>query len=294
MLLGNYFQNISRKYKKIFFSGISFNSKQIKKNYIFFAIKGNQIDGNNFISIAIKKGSKIIVTERKQDEFQNGILFIHTKNIRKLLAEVSFRINHLKPKNLVSVTGTNGKSSVADYFYQILNFNKIKVAYNAGDPINTKIFNFYRALGINLKPLYLQAESSGYVCLQSANDVNSDSVGHPASDVELRINDKEEIEYRTTSIFSGYFKDKTATTSVLSKDGWFKSGDTGEFLENGSLKLIGRVDEVGTTTKGTKVHPQYIENQLRLCTLIKNAVVFGYSFGFFLGNENDRCRFTRC
>ncbi|MEC7660124.1 MAG: hypothetical protein VX631_02090, partial [Pseudomonadota bacterium] len=77
------------------------------------------------------------------------------------------------------------------------------------------------------------------------------------------------------SIFSGYFKDKTATSSVLSKDGWFKSGDTGEFLENGSLKLIGRVDEVGTTTTGTNVHPQYIENQLRLCTFIRNAVVFG-------------------
>ena len=168
-----------------------------------------------------------------------------------------------------------GKIIIYDPIKNTLGFNKIKVAYNAGDPINTKIFNFYRALGINLKPLYLQAESSGYVCLQSANDVNSDSVGHPASDVELRINDKEEIEYRTTSIFSGYFKDKTATTSVLSKDGWFKSGDTGEFLENGSLKLIGRVDEVGTTTTGTKFHPQYIENQLRLCTFIRNAVVFG-------------------
>ena len=41
------------------------------------------------------------------------------------------------------------------------------------------------------------------------------------------------------------------------------------------MKLIGRVDEVGTTTTGTKVHPQYIENQLRFCTFIRNAVVFG-------------------
>ena len=37
----------------------------IKKNYIFFAIKGNNIDGNNYIPLAIKKGSKIIVTEKK-------------------------------------------------------------------------------------------------------------------------------------------------------------------------------------------------------------------------------------
>ncbi len=75
MLLGDYFQNINKKYKKFFFSGISFDSKQIKKNYIFFAIKGNNVDGNNFIPIAIKKGSKIIVSEKKYNKFKKGILF---------------------------------------------------------------------------------------------------------------------------------------------------------------------------------------------------------------------------
>ena len=97
-----------------------------------------------------------------------------------------------------------GKIIIYDPIKNTLGFNKIKVAYNAGDPINTKIFNFYRALGINLKPLYLQAESSGYVCLQSANDVNSDSVGHPASDVELRINDKKRSNTRNEHFF--YFQ----------------------------------------------------------------------------------------
>ena len=63
MLLGNYFTNIDNSKKKIFFSGISFNSKDIKKDNIFFAIKGNNFDGNKFISIAIKKGSKIIISE---------------------------------------------------------------------------------------------------------------------------------------------------------------------------------------------------------------------------------------
>ena len=128
MFLGDYFQNINKKYKKFFFSGISFNSKQIKKNCIFFAIKGNQFDGNNFVQIAIKKGSRIIVTEKKHNKFQNGILFIHTKNIRKLLAEVSFKVFDKRPNNLIAVTGTNGKSSIADFYYQILRLNNKKVA----------------------------------------------------------------------------------------------------------------------------------------------------------------------
>ncbi len=128
MLLGNYFHNINTNYKNFSFSGISFDTKNIKKNNIFFAIKGNSIDGNKFIPKAIKKGSKIIVTERKTNQFKNGILYIHTNNVRKLLAETAFKIYNKKPKNLIAVTGTNGKSSVADFYYQILKLNNKKVA----------------------------------------------------------------------------------------------------------------------------------------------------------------------
>ena len=115
MLLGNYFTNIDNSKKKIFFSGISFNSKDIKKDNIFFAIKGNHYDGNKFISTAIKKGSKIIISEKRIQNFQKDILFIHTKNIRKLLAEIAFKIYKNRPNNLIAVTGTNGKSSVSDF-----------------------------------------------------------------------------------------------------------------------------------------------------------------------------------
>ena len=128
MLLGNYFTNIDNSKKKFFFSGISFNSKDIKKDNIFFAIKGNNFDGNKFISIAIKKGSKIIISEKRITNPQKDILFIHTKNIRKLLAEIAFKIYKNKPNNLIAVTGTNGKSSVSDFYFQLLKLNKIKVA----------------------------------------------------------------------------------------------------------------------------------------------------------------------
>ena len=128
MFLGDYFQNIQSTYKKFFFSGISFNSSEIKKNNIFFAIKGNKVDGNNFISSAISNGAKIVVTEKKINGLKNGILFIHSNNIRKLLAEISFKINNKIPNNIIAVTGTNGKSSIADFYYQILDLNNKKVA----------------------------------------------------------------------------------------------------------------------------------------------------------------------
>jgi len=128
MQLKDYFPKIKKEYSKLFFSGITFESSKIKRNYIFFAIKGNKFDGNDFIPIAINRGCRIIVTEKKIKKKLKGILFIYTKNVRKLLAEVSFKIYKNRPKNLIAVTGTNGKSSVSNFYYQILKLNNKKVA----------------------------------------------------------------------------------------------------------------------------------------------------------------------
>ena len=65
MYLENYIRNLKKNYKKNYFSGISFNSSKIKKDNIFFAIKGNKLDGNNYVNDAIKNGAKIIISEKK-------------------------------------------------------------------------------------------------------------------------------------------------------------------------------------------------------------------------------------
>jgi murE/murF fusion protein len=58
MQLKDYIPNVKKKYSKIFFSGISFNSSKVKKDNIFFAIKGNKLDGNQYIDDAIKRGAR--------------------------------------------------------------------------------------------------------------------------------------------------------------------------------------------------------------------------------------------
>ena len=64
MLLKNLINNISKNKKNIFISGLSINSNEIKKNYIFFAIKGNKLNGEKFIKDAIKKGAVVIPLDR--------------------------------------------------------------------------------------------------------------------------------------------------------------------------------------------------------------------------------------
>ncbi len=128
MQLKDYIPHLDKKYNKIFFSGVCSDSSKVRKDNIFFAIKGNKFDGNNYIETAIEKGAKVIISEKKIIKKKRDIVFLHSSNVRKLLANVSFKILKKKPKKLIAVTGTNGKSSVADFFFQILNFNLKKVA----------------------------------------------------------------------------------------------------------------------------------------------------------------------
>ena len=128
MLLKDYIYNLEKKYQRISFSGISCDSSKIKKNNIFFAIKGNRFDGNKFINNAIKKGAKIIVSESKIQKNNKDVIFLHSDNVRKLLAEIAYKILGNVAKKLVAVTGTNGKSSIADFYFQILNLNYKSVA----------------------------------------------------------------------------------------------------------------------------------------------------------------------
>ncbi len=183
MLLKDYFPNIGKKFEKTFFSDICFESSKVKKDNVFFAIKGTNIDGNNFILDAINKGSKIIVTEKKITKFPNGVLIIHSKNVRKLLAEVSFKIYNKKPTNLIAITGTNGKSSVADFYYQILKFNKRKVASigTLGVKSNNKYINLSNT---TIDPIQL-GKILNYLKNQKVDDVILEASSHGLSQNRL-------------------------------------------------------------------------------------------------------------
>ena len=120
MLLKNYVNNLSKKFSEHKFKGIAFNSKKVKNGYIFFAIKGNKLDGKNFIKEAIKKGAKTIICENCKDGYKGKILYLRSRDVRSSLAKFANKIYKQKPKNLVAVTGTNGKTSVSIFYNQIL------------------------------------------------------------------------------------------------------------------------------------------------------------------------------
>ena len=128
MHLGQLLKIKKKIYKKIPIKGISFDSRKVKKGDIFFSIVGYKKSSSEYVSEAILKGASVIVSDKKIKYPNFKIPYILVKDARESLSEACSNFYKEKPKNIIAVTGTNGKSSVADFFYQILKNNKMSVA----------------------------------------------------------------------------------------------------------------------------------------------------------------------
>ena len=141
MLLKKIIKNLSIGNQKINIEGLSLDSRQVKKNYLFFVTKGAQYNSEDYIFSAIRNGARAVVCEIDCKIKNIKIPIIKVKSIKKTITEACKVFYQAKPKNIIAVTGTNGKSSVAEFYYQILSAQKIPVASmgTLGIKINNKV-----------------------------------------------------------------------------------------------------------------------------------------------------------
>jgi long-chain acyl-CoA synthetase len=156
-----------------------------------------------------------------------------------------------------------------------LGLSRIRVAYTAGEAIGPDLFTFYRSLGINLKQLYGMTESSVFLCIQKDGAVRPDTVGAPIRDVEIRIAEDGEVQFRSPGAFQNYYKNPEATAETKRPDGWVHTGDSGFFDSDGQLKILDRARDVGRLENGELFAPKFVENKLKFFAFIKEAVTFG-------------------
>ena len=156
-----------------------------------------------------------------------------------------------------------------------MGFSRIRVAYTAGEAIGPEIFDFFRALGINIKQLYGQTEAAVFITAQPDGEVFADTVGKPSLGVDVKITADGEVIYRSPGVFHSYHKNDEATRKTKNKQGWVMTGDAGYFDDNGHLKIIDRVKDVGKLRGGALFAPKYIENKLKFFPQIQEAVAFG-------------------
>ena len=160
-----------------------------------------------------------------------------------------------------------------------LGFSRVRVAYTAGEAIGPDLFNFYRAIGINLKQLYGSTETAVFVCLQPDNEARADTVGVPCAGVEIKVSEQGEVLVKSAGLLKGYYKNPEATAEVLTADGWYHTNDAGFIDSHGHLKIIDRVKDVGRlqggANDGAMFAPKYVENKLKFFPHIKEVVAYG-------------------
>ncbi len=108
-------------------TSIHLNSREVRPNSLFVAIKGSSDDGSKYIQEAIKNGAKVIVCDSKQREYNPDTTYIQVKNSRIAVAQIAtiFYGNPSRKLKLVGVTGTNGKTTTATLLYKLfLSLNK--------------------------------------------------------------------------------------------------------------------------------------------------------------------------
>lgn len=100
------------------------------------------------------------------------------------------------------------------------------------------------------------------------------TVGVAVPGIEIKISDEGEILAKGDNIMMGYYKDEERTNSVL-KNGYFHTGDKGEFDDEGFLKITGRTKEIFKTSGGKYISPVLLENRIKQSRFIEQAMVVG-------------------
>lgn len=156
-----------------------------------------------------------------------------------------------------------------------LGLRRLKRAYTGGAALGPDVFRFFHALGVNLKQIYGQTETSGISVVHRDGDIKFQTVGTPIPETEIKIAENGEILVRSPAVMQGYYHNPEATAETLDSEGWMHSGDAGYFDEDGHLIVIDRAKDVMTLHDGTRFSPQFIENKLKFSPYVREAVVFG-------------------
>jgi long-chain acyl-CoA synthetase len=101
------------------------------------------------------------------------------------------------------------------------------------------------------------------------------TVGPAIPGVKIKIAENGEILVKGPNVFTGYFNKPEMTISAFDDEGWFRTGDIGELIENKFLKITDRLKEVFKTSGGKFVAPLPIENKMKESWFIKNIMVVG-------------------
>jgi len=146
---------------------------------------------------------------------------------------------------------------------------------SGGAALSPAIQAFFNGLGIMCGQGYGLTETSPVITCYTRDNIRPRSVGTCIRDVEVKIADDGEILARGPNIMQGYYKMPEKTAAVITKDGWFHTGDIGHLDSDGHLYITDRKKQLFKLSTGKYIAPTPIEISLCNSPLIEQAVVLG-------------------
>lgn len=160
---------------------------------------------------------------------------------------------------------------------------EIKFLVSGGAPLKSSDFDFFKSIGIPILEGYGLTETLGPVTLNSFSEPERGSVGLPFKDITIKIDDDGEILIHGPSVFQGYLKENGDIDKSCFIDGFFKTGDIGEILPSGNLKITDRKKDIIVTSNGKNISPQKIENLMATSPRIEHFMTVGEGRNYLTG-----------
>jgi long-chain acyl-CoA synthetase len=150
----------------------------------------------------------------------------------------------------------------------------VRHATSGAAPIAKEILEFFWACGVPVLEGYGMTETATAATISTVENHKFGTVGRPLPGVEIKIGDDGEILVKGPNIFSGYHNQASTSFGAV-EDGWLHTGDLGSLDEDGYLSITGRKKDIIITAGGKNLTPANIENDLKQCRWISQAVMHG-------------------
>jgi long-chain acyl-CoA synthetase len=151
---------------------------------------------------------------------------------------------------------------------------RVRQATSGAAPIAGEILRFFWACGVPVLEGYGMTETATAATVSTVEDHRFGTVGRALPGVELRIAQDGEILIKGKNIFAGYHNRGEESFGAV-EDGWMHTGDLGTLDEDGYLSITGRKKDIIITAGGKNLTPANIENDLKQCRWISQAVMHG-------------------
>lgn len=152
---------------------------------------------------------------------------------------------------------------------------RIRFFVSGGAPLSKDIAEFFHAADILILEGYGLTETTAAVNLNLPNLMRFGYVGKILPYIEEKIASDGEILVRGPMVFTGYWNNPKATAEAIDAEGWFHTGDIGEFDEQGLLRITDRKKDIIVTAGGKNVAPQNIENLMKTKPIFSQVVIHG-------------------